>query len=198
MAFECTEVLEPLLRRLQEFAERLARKEEVPWRSVEEGLNLWQSYAERLHDAHIREIAEVGHVSGVPVSGTTELAEIEQDPRRAQARIGEIRAMLASYAGGYRVFSGLMSPAIRGNTLSELAWEKFDEEFLRTWDPPPLPPAVLAELRESLAATRKVAEELRVRVQGFLERTTLPVPGRAPPTEARSVTSPPDLAARAA
>ncbi len=191
LAFERQEVLEPLLHRLQEFAERLAHEEEIPPPAFEEGLDLWQAYVERLHDAHIRAMASVGARKGASEGDDLTLAELEHDPPRAQARIGEIRAMLAGYAEGYRVFGGLMSPAIRGNTLSELAWEKLEEEFLGIRNPPPLSAAARDRLLGSLAATRRTAEELRRRIQAFLERTAQfgaagPVTASAPAAAARA------------
>lgn len=180
IAFERAEVLEPLLHRLQELGERLSLREEVPAPSLDEGLGLWQAYIERLHDPHIREIAAVAGHGGAEGSDST-LLEIEHDPPRAHARIGEIRAMLTDYAEGYPVFGSLMGPALQGNTRSELAWEQLEEEFLESWAPPPLSALARDRLRSSLAASRRAAVELRRQVQEFLLRSARSASaGRAP------------------
>jgi hypothetical protein len=171
LSFERREVLAPLFQRLQDLSDRLEHGEPIPPKVLHEGLDLWQAYVDRLHDPHIAQMVTID-VANTGLSGSEQtLAEIEKDPPRAQGRIGEVRAMLAAYEDGYRVFGGLMSPTLHGNTLSELAWEELEERFLRTWTPRPLTAVGLQKLTSSLTATHKAAEELRRRVQGFIERT---------------------------
>ncbi len=195
VAIERAEVLEPLVRRLQDFSRRLALREPIPSQYLREGLDLWQAYVERLHDEHIRELATVGVGGPRPERGDATLVEIEQDPSRAEARIGEVRSMLASYAEGYRVFGDLMSPAIRGNTLAELAWEELEERFLGTWTPPTLSVIAREKLRSALAATRRTTEQLRRQVEDFLQRTAQFGPPGSEPIEARPAPEPSQAAA---
>jgi hypothetical protein len=171
LSFERKQVLEPLLHRLQEFAERLGQGENVPAKLLDEALNLWQAYDDRLHDEHIHQLVAIGAAGAPPSEMEPTLGEIEQDPPRARARVGEVRAMLVAYAEGYRVFGGLISPALHGNTVSELAWEQLEEEFVQNWHPRPLSAVAMQHLRASLDATRTAAGKLRQEIDGFLDRT---------------------------
>ena len=171
LASERAEVLEPLLRRMMDFAERLSRGEEVPAEILREGIDLWQMYVRRLHDVHVGQFAAARSSLPHTEACTLPLVEIVQDPQRADLRIGELRLVLGTYAAHPGTNSALLSAVLTGSARSELAWENFEEDFARSCLPAHLSATALRQWTTSLIETRNAADETRRRVAEYLERT---------------------------
>ncbi len=171
LASERAEVLEPLLRRMTDFAERLSRGEEVPAEILREGIDLWQMYVRRLHDVHVGQFAAARSSLPHTEACTLPLVEIVQDPQRADLRIGELRLVLGTYAAHPGTNSALLSAVLTGSARSELAWENFEEDFARSCLPAHLSATALLQWTTALIETRSAADETRRRVAEYLERT---------------------------
>ncbi len=168
---ERKEVLEPLLRRMMDAAERISRGETVPAEVIREGIELWQMYVRRLHDVHVGQFAAARSSLPHTESCTLPLVEIVQDPQRADVRIGELRLVLGAYEADPKTNSALLSAVLVGSARSELAWENFEEDFARSCLPAHLSATALRQWTTSLIETRSAAEETRGRVAEYLERT---------------------------
>ncbi len=175
-------ILEPLLQRLGELANRLTSGERVAVGLLREGVELWGQYVQQLHDVHIRQLTALESPSGTP--GTTEESreELEQDTARSSIRVGETRTMLRAYERDPALNASLLGEILLANLRSELAWERFEEEYLRSSLPGQLSAEELDRWRRELARTRAAGRMERDRVVAFLRRTESPSARRAAET----------------
>ena len=171
LANERTEILEPLLRRVNDFAERLARGEELPAGIVQDGIDLWEIYVHRLHDVHIAQFSAARSSMSHDEAVTSPLAKIVQDSQQAELRIGELRLVLAAYSVHPKMSAMLLSTVLAGSARSELAWERYEEDFAASSLPDRLTPAALQHWTAALSDARTAAEESRAKVAKYLERT---------------------------
>ncbi len=168
---ERREVLEPLLRRMAQFAERLERRDPVPPSVVREGLDLWTVYVERLHDVHVGQFTTAR--SAVPHEDpcTLPLVQLSGDPEQADRRIREVRSVLVNYEANPRSGAGLLAAVLGGCVSSELAWEHFEEDLTRSCLPDHLTVPALRQWATALVETHATAEATRAKVTDFLRRT---------------------------
>ncbi len=171
LADERESILEPLLRRMSDLAERFGRDEKLPVALLRDGLELWQAYVVRLHDVHVGQFAAAR--SSVPHSEacSLQLIQLSEDPGRAEMRIGEIRQVLVGFEARAGPSAALLAAVVKGNVRSELAWENFEEDTARSCLPDHLTASALRQWRTSLVETRSAIDEIRTKVRGFLERT---------------------------
>lgn len=165
------EVLEPLLRRMVELADRLEAGVRIPPKVIGEGIDLWQTYVNRLHDVHIGQFAAARSSMPHDAACTLPLVELEQDPKRAELRIGELRLCLAAYEARSGSSVGLLSAVLSGSAKSELAWENFEEDFATSCLPDHLTTTTLRQWTTSLIETRAAGESTRKKVQEYLGKT---------------------------
>ena len=168
---ERRQVLEPLLRRMTEYGRRLRRGERLPVEVLREGLDLWETYLNRIHNVHVGQFvaarASIPHTDAC----TLPLAQLEQEPDRSQARLRECRSMLAGYESRPALYSTLLALSLLGNSTAELSWEGFGEDFARSCLPDHLTPTALSQWNTAMVETRAEGERTRNLVASYLSKT---------------------------
>lgn len=177
---ERKEILEPLLRRLMVVGQRLRRGEPIPTKVIADGIDLWGEYVARLYDVHLGQFTVAR--SSLPHTSPCLLryAEIEQEPARADHRIGEVRTLLAGYVGRPSLYRPWLGLALFGDATAELAWAGYEEDFASTCLPDHLTPAALSQWSTALIETRAAAASTRTKVAEYLRRTAVYELPRAP------------------
>ncbi len=168
---ERKEILEPLLHRLQALGRNFTEGRAIPLQAVEDGLNLWETYLERLHDLHINQIRLAGQSDEHPDRCALPLIEIEGDPNRGKYRLKVIRAVWNSHNYQVSQYRGLLGLVLIGEAQAELAWEGFEEDYAQTCLPTHFTPEAAREWTDTLDRGQQDALALREKVQAYLDRT---------------------------
>jgi len=171
LQLERTEVLEPLLHRMSDIADRLEEGQPVPPKVIGEGIDLWQLYVNRLHDVHVGQFAAARSSMPHDAACTLPLVEVVQDPERAELRIRELKMCLAAYEARSGASTGLLAAVMQGGAKSELAWENFEEDFATSCLPDHLTTTALRQWTTSLIETRDAGELARRKVREYVEQT---------------------------
>ncbi|MFZ0700038.1 MAG: hypothetical protein WAN74_07630 [Thermoplasmata archaeon] len=168
---ERKEILEPLLHRLQALGRNFTQGREIPLSDVEDGLNLWETYLERLHDLHINQIRLAGPGEDHSDRCALPLIEIEGDPDRGRYRLKVIRSVWDEHNYHVSQYRGLLGLVLIGEAQAELAWEGFEEDYARTCLPTHFTPEAAQEWDLTLDRSHQDALTLREKVQAYLGRT---------------------------
>lgn len=165
-------VLWPLLDRLDAFAARLLRGEEVPSEPLEEGLDLVHRYLSELHDVHLNLLEIAGPDPRGGPAATLTLAQLASDYEQARVRWATVRVMLRGYTHKAPGYHALLGITLAQECRAERAWHDFEERYVQTSVPPAFPPRVAATWKEELDRGRIAGRADRVRVEEFIGRTT--------------------------
>ena len=101
------------------------------------------------------------------------------DVERAKTRLRLMRSALTGYENDRKTHRTLLSLVIAAEAQAGLAWERFEEEYVRTHLPARFTPRGVASWNDALAQTAKALIDLRERVRAFRSRTTEFVLGTA-------------------
>ena len=164
-------MVEPLLRRMRGIGRRLGSGQDVPPALIDEGLELWQAYQQQLHDPHIDQIRVAGLAAGESASDSARFGELITDVARARTRLQTMRAALSGYREDAKMNRSLLALILAAEAQAGLAWERFEEEYVRTSLPSLLTPVAVSAWNEALTRTGDVLADLRERVRSFRART---------------------------
>jgi hypothetical protein len=179
---ERTEVLDPLLHRLVELGDRLIRGDNVGVETVDRAIQLIDDYLRTLHNVHVRQFAEAGISDLHPEVCSLPIVLIEQEPERAERRLASVRAMLGGYRARFPGYHEMLGRDLRNESLAELSWEGFSEDYAKTCLPTHLTPKAMSDWRRSLEDAHEDFQRLRLEVREFLSDTEgLVAPASAPP-----------------
>jgi hypothetical protein len=164
-------VLWPLLDRLDAFASRLTRGENLPPEPIEEGLALIDRYLHELHDVTLGllEIADVDPRGGAAAALT--LAQLGSDYEQSRVRWATVRVMLRGHAQNVPGYRALLGITLTQECRAERAWHDFEEKYVRTSVPSAFPPKVAETWQAELDRGRIAGRADRVRVEEFLAKT---------------------------
>jgi hypothetical protein len=169
---EREQIFEPLLRRMRGIARHLSDGEDVPPKLIEEGLVLWETYLKELHDPHINQIRSAGPKNEASTADSTGLADLVGDVARARVRIQTMRWAWSGYRAEPAHYRTLLALALAEEAQSGLAWERFEEEYARSFLPERFRPDTVRAWTDAFAQIHKTAPVLRERVRKFRDRTS--------------------------
>lgn len=181
LRLERAEILEPLLHRFSQLGERMRSGAHVPPEVVEEGLRLLDDYVRQLHEVHIREFAEAGLDMDHSDVCYLPMAQIEGEPERAERRVATVRALLSGYRARLHGYDRLLGLELRNESIAELSWEGYAEDYARTCVPSHISAAAAEKWRSLMQASEQEFARLRLAVQDYLVRTHPFVVARALP-----------------
>lgn len=165
---ERAEILEPLLHRFSELGESLRAGQSVPPEVMDAGLALLDRYVRQLYDVHIRQFAEAGLDRQHEELCFLPMAQIEGEPERAERRIATVRALLSSYRAGLHGSDHLLGLELRNESIAELSWEGYSEDYAKTCIPSHLSPEAVEDWKKAMEAAEREFVSLRAAVQAFL------------------------------
>jgi hypothetical protein len=165
-------VLWPLLDRLDAFATRLMREEDVPFEIIEEGLALMNRYLGELHDVHLHllQIAEIDPKKGE--ASRLAFGQLVSDFEQARVRWATVLVMLRGYEAGVAGYRALLGLTLAQECRSERAWHDFEEDYVRSSVPSEFSSKVAEKWQAELNQVRESGRADRTRVADFEKRTT--------------------------
>lgn len=168
---EHSEVVRPLLRRLEVMANLLGSRTYVPPLVVGEGLRLWEGY---LHGVHRNRLEALR--SRKSCSCGTALEELLDDHERSRRRMAILRELLEQYRVGDAHSAEALAGAIRSATQVDEAWIRFEEEQPFSCLARERTAPEWAAVAFTFRRTDSSLQDLEGEVRGFLDRPIGSVP----------------------
>ncbi len=120
---EHSEVVRPLLSRLNQMADLLEAGRAVSPTLLTEGIDLWEQYLHGVHRARLESLRSVKAMTCGP-----DLEDVLEDQERAQRRLSRLRGLLEAYRNGAAHGAIALALAIRSGTYVDEVWIRFEEE----------------------------------------------------------------------
>ena len=170
---EHREVVQPLLDRMNQIADRLETDTNVAEPVLTEGITLWDEYLHGVHLARLEHLA--GQKSMLCGPG---LKEVLEDHYRSRERMGRIRDLVRDYAADRRHARAALALALRSDTYVDTVWLRFEEEHPFGCLAQGLTPSDRENVARQFLQDREAVDDLEKRIVRFLARPIGVAPDR--------------------